>query len=118
FACPHKDFHNIKEGSYRFKELLGCVFRESVESKLLENEKAIPVASLLIKNDETSFIKELIKESKLEVKDYLEKYFENVIIPLYHLQVSHGIGLVSHGQNLIMITKNAIPSGVIIKDFH
>lgn len=35
-----------------------------------------------------------------------------------HLQTVHGLGLVSHGQNIIAVLKNGMPVRVLIKDFH
>lgn len=111
-------FDNIEKSSYRYKELLGVVWREAVSSKLEINEKAVPTAALFCKNSRSSYIKELINNSGLSPLNWITKYFETVIIPLYHLQLRHGLGLVSHGQNIILVLKNNIPHKVIIKDFH
>ena len=34
------------------------------------------------------------------------------------MQVKHGVGLVAHGQNTILVLEEGRPSGLIIKDFH
>ncbi|AYF43973.1 siderophore biosynthesis protein, IucA/IucC family [Halobacteriovorax sp. BALOs_7] len=117
-SCPMPEFDRISGGSYRYKELLGCVWRESVESKLGENEIAIPTAALLFANDKGSLVAEYIKQSRLTCEEWLKQYFESVVIPLYHLQAEHGLGLVAHGQNTIVILKNGAPQKLIIKDFH
>lgn len=114
----HDYFDNIKDCSYRYKEFLGVVWRENVESKLKVNEQAIPTAALFCSNDSSSFIEELIHSSELSAKEWISKYFETVVTPLYHLQLKHGFGLVSHGQNIILILENHIPSKLMIKDFH
>ncbi len=118
FAVKHRSFNKIEGGSYRFKELLGGVFRESVATKLNSGERAIPVAGLLINHHNFCFVKELIEYSGLIPSEWVRLYVINVLIPLYHLQVVHGIGLVAHGQNTILKLKNHTPVGVIIKDFH
>ncbi|WP_412474296.1 IucA/IucC family protein [Halobacteriovorax sp. YZS-1-1] len=117
-SCPMPEFDRISGGSYRYKELLGCVWRESVESKLGDNEIAIPTAALLFSNDKGSLVAEYIKQSRLTCEEWLKQYFESVVIPLYHLQAEHGLGLVAHGQNTIVILKNGAPQKLIIKDFH
>ena len=104
--------------SYRFHELLGCVWRESVKSKLKANEYAIPVAALLIDNTDNSLFENILTQSSLSTTEWIQHYFNKVIIPLYHLQVKHGLGLVSHGQNIILKFTDEMPIGIIIKDFH
>lgn len=111
-------FERAELGSYRYKELLGCVWRESVEAKTSEAEMAIPVAGLLLENEESSFVKELIINSKLGAEQWLKDYTRVVILSLYRLQVEHGLGLVAHGQNTILVMENSRPSRLIIKDFH
>ncbi|WP_412471128.1 IucA/IucC family protein [Halobacteriovorax sp. RT-2-4] len=117
-SCPLPEFNRIDGGSYRYKELLGCVWRESVENKIADDELAIPTAALLFTKDNQSLVSEYIKLSGLGTKEWLKEYFEVVVIPLYHLQVEHGLGLVAHGQNTILTLKGARPNKLIIKDFH
>ena len=120
FAAHFKDSHfsELGKASYRYHELLGCVIRESVESKLNSFEKAISTASLLIKSKGKHLFELLIEDSKLSSSEWIKQYFKTVVLPLYHLQLKHGLGLVSHGQNIILILKESIPYKLIIKDFH
>src|SRR5690606_9918911 len=108
----------VKGAPYRYNELLGCVWRESVESVREDNEKAIPTAALLLRKREESLLALYIKKSNISERQWIRHYFQSVIIPLYHLQLQYGVGLVAHGQNTILVLKNNIPSPLIIKDFH
>lgn len=110
-------FKSLENSSYRFHEMLGMVIRENVNQFIASDEQVVSSASLLLKRD-NSYFKEVLNESGLSISHWLENYFNNVFIPLYHLQNMHGLGLVSHGQNILVKMKNFIPSGVIIKDFH
>ncbi len=114
----HRPFEQIAKCSYRYHELLGAVWREAVDSKLADGEKALPTAALLIENSHGILIKELINKSGLGVQKWLMKYFDAVVLPLYHLQVKYGVGLVAHGQNTILVHENGFPKRLIIKDFH
>lgn len=114
----HRPFEQIAKSSYRFHELLGAVWRETVDSKLADGEKALPTAALLIENSHGILIKELIKKSGLDVEIWLAIYFNVVVLPLYHLQVKYGVGLVAHGQNTILVHEDGLPKRLIIKDFH
>ncbi len=114
----HQGFGAIKEAPYRYKELLGCVVRESASSKLKADEKAIMTGALFyVDNDGQSLIGEYIKRSGVSAQEWIKSYFAHVVIPLYHLQLTKGIGIVSHGQNIVLKLKSNLPAGMFIKDF-
>jgi aerobactin synthase len=114
----HPTYSQIKEAPYRYNELLGCVVRESAQSYLAENERAIMTGSLFyVGDDQLSLIGEYIRKSKLTAADWMRSYFKHVVLPLYHLQLSYGIGIVSHGQNIVLRLTDNTPSGMFIKDF-
>lgn len=117
-AFVHPSYAQIKEAPYRYHEYLGAIWRESADSKIEQDEKAIIAASLFYQDTRGhSLIGEYIKRSGLTVTEWLEKYFKTVVIPLYHLQLNYGVGMVAHGQNIILKLKNFAPSGMILKDF-
>lgn len=112
------DFGKIKNAPYRFHEYFGFILRERAESLLKENETYLMTGNLFSKDLEgNSLIGTLIKKSKINEAEWIVAYTQKVILPLYHLQLKYGIGLVAHGQNVILKLKNNIPSGIIIKDF-
>ena len=117
-SMSHSIFSQIKDAPYRYNELLGCVLRESAESKIAENERAIMTGSLFYQGpDGETLIGEYTKLSGLSPETWIRKYFCHVIIPLYHLQLKYGIGIVSHGQNITLVLKDFAPAGMFIKDF-
>ena len=114
----HGDFQKIKDAPYRYHEYLGAVWRESARSKIAEAEKAIITASLFHQDESNhSLIGAYIKQSGLSTLQWLKEYFRVVVIPLYHLQLEYGVGMVAHGQNIILVLKDFIPTGMILKDF-
>lgn len=117
-ALVHPLFSQIKDAPYRYHEYLGAVWRESSQSKIKSDELAIITASLFYQDHQNnSLIGEYIKKSGLTTEDWLKRYFEVVIVPLYHLQLHYGVGMVAHGQNIILKLKNFIPTGMMLKDF-
>jgi len=116
--CQASSFQNIPNSSYRYKELLGCIWRQRVESTLKNGQLAIPTAALIHKSHNHYLIKAYIDQSKIHPEEWLRKYFYFVVMPLYHLQLIYGIGLVAHGQNTILILNEFIPCGSLLKDFH
>lgn len=115
-----KDLAQITEAPYRFHEFLGAIWRESPFSKVNANanEKIILAANLLYQDkSKRSSIASYIKYSGLTPQQWIRDYTNTVIIPLYHLQTQHGVGLVSHGQNIMLILKDNKPSKLVLKDF-
>ncbi len=114
----HPQYKQLKEVPYRFQEYLGVVFRESLSSKLHPDENAIMTGGLFHQDSEKKCLLAVFqRRSGLSMEEWLQRYFESVVIPLYHLQLEYGVGLVAHGQNTILRLKDNIPSGVILKDF-
>ena len=115
-------FSRLKTSPSRFNEMLGCIVRESVPSLLKEGQSAYPVSAFFFRESDSeknySFVKELITESEMTYTQWFGEYFKNVVIPLYYLQVIHGIGIVAHGQNVVAFLEEGIPRGIILKDFH
>lgn len=115
----HPLYRQVENAPYRYRETLGVLWRESVASKLKQGELAILAGSLSHQDLEgRSLIGAYIKRSGLSIASWLENYFNVVVVPLYHLQLKYGIGLVAHGQNVVLKLKNFIPCGLFLKDFH
>lgn len=117
-AYVQSDFAKVKEAPYRYHEYLGAVWRQSAQSKTATNEVAIITASLFHQDEENqSLIGAYINKSGLSKQEWLKRYFNVVVIPLYHLQLEYGVGMVAHGQNIILTLKDFAPTGMILKDF-
>jgi aerobactin synthase len=117
-ALLHPEYQKITDAPYRYHEYLGSVWRESAQSKVGLNEKAIISASLF-HQDKTgaSLLGEYVRRSGLSFEAWLKEYFKVIVLPLYHLQLEYGVGMVAHGQNVILMMKDFVPSGMILKDF-
>ncbi|WP_281646444.1 IucA/IucC family protein [Parendozoicomonas sp. Alg238-R29] len=115
---PHPLYEQIENSPYRFQEMLGCIWRESVVSHLQDDERSLLVSALFQKDGNGNpLICEYIHLSGLSTEEWLEKLFDAVVVPLYHLQCRYGVGLVAHGQNITLVLKNWIPARVALKDF-
>lgn len=117
-ALIHPHYGKVTKAPYRYHEYLGAIVRESAQSKLHSDEMAVITASLFYKDqDNKSLIGSYIEKSGLTTEEWLKRYFQSVVIPLYHLQLEYGVGIVAHGQNIVLKLKNFVPSGMFIKDF-
>jgi aerobactin synthase len=118
FSVPHPRFQQVKEAPYRYQEFFGGVFRQSVSSQLAPDETAIMTGALYEKDGSGQTLLENCQQrSGISLTEWLGLYFTKVVVPLYHLQLRYGIGLVAHGQNVILKLCNDRPCGVILKDF-
>ncbi len=113
-----EDLAQIPGAPYRFHEYLGAIWRESADSKINSHQQIILTANLLYQDSNgASAASAYIEKSGLSAKEWLVSYTQVVIIPLLHLQQQHGIGLVSHGQNIMLVMENYRPQKLVLKDF-
>lgn len=117
-AFLHSEYSQVSAAPYRYHELLGAIWRSSSQSLLAPDEKAV-IAGSFFHHDKhnKSLIGAYIQDSGLSCTDWLKAYFKVVVLPLYHLQVKYGIGLVAHGQNIVVRLKGSRPVGLFLKDF-
>lgn len=117
-SVVHTMYAQVKEAPYRYHELLGVLWRQSSECHLQSDETAIIAGSLFHRDQyNQSLLGAYAQAAGLDISAWLALYFEKVFIPLYHLQARYGIGLVAHGQNVVIRLKNSTPVGVFLKDF-
>lgn len=116
----HDYQQQIGQAPYRYHEMLGCIWRESSVSKAQSSGKQHFLLSALLQKDcdGNSLIREMILASGLGTRDWLQKLFEVMSVPLYHLMVKYGVGVIAHGQNVVVYLNNWIPHAIAIKDFH
>ncbi|KKC99828.1 MULTISPECIES: IucA/IucC family protein [Photobacterium] len=112
------DYKLLEKAPYRYHELLGVIWRESLASKLRANESAILMAALMESDSQGNpLIGEYIAASGLSVEAWLTKLFDAVVIPFYHLLTKYGVSLIAHGQNITIVMENFAPKRILLKDF-
>ncbi len=118
-AYTNEHYQQVKGAPYRYHEFLGATWRESAtcKAKSADQEALMTGALLFVDESGKTLISTLIERSGYNSRQWLRAYFTHVVLPLYHLQMKHGLGLVSHGQNIVLRMKNSLPCGVFIKDF-
>lgn len=117
----HPIQQQIAQAPYRYHEMLGVVWRESLDQFTQNSPNSTGLLmSTLMQTDAhgRALIAEYIQASGLSAEDWLDRLFNVVVVPLYHLMAKYGIGLVSHGQNISLVLENFQPVRASIKDFH
>ncbi|MCL9780398.1 IucA/IucC family siderophore biosynthesis protein [Vibrio sp. S4M6] len=112
------DYHELDGAPYRYHELLGVIWRESMQTKLQSQEQAILMAALM-ESDASGkpLIGQYVQDSGLDITAWLERLFDAVVIPYYHLLCKYGVSLIAHGQNVTLILQDSIPQRILLKDF-
>ncbi|QUJ68758.1 IucA/IucC family siderophore biosynthesis protein [Photobacterium sp. GJ3] len=112
------DYQRLAQAPYRYHELLGVIWRESLASKLKDNETAILMAALMESDGQGHpLIGEYIAASGLSTDAWLTRLFDAVVIPFYHLLTKYGVSLIAHGQNITIVMENHAPKRILLKDF-
>ncbi len=118
FSYAHPLYSQMSGAPYRYQESLGVVWRQSSVSRIAHDEKAVIAGAFAHRDfDGHCLAAEYARSAGVEIGDWLDCYFRVVILPLYHLQVRYGVGIVAHGQNIVVRLKNSLPVGVFLKDF-
>ncbi len=116
-SYTHAAYARVEDAPYRFHEYLGAIWRESSESKHDGGERSLLTAALFQRDAAGEvLISCLIRHSGLSAEEWLRRYFEIVVVPLYHLQCRYGVGIVAHGQNTVLLLRDDQPAGLILKD--
>ncbi|WP_198650252.1 IucA/IucC family protein [Oceanimonas marisflavi] len=96
---------------------LAAIWRQSLTPLLQPGEQAVPFnALMMLEQDGRPFIADWLDRHGLE--PWLDRLFEVVVLPVWHLLVAHGIALEAHGQNMVLVHRNGWPVRLVLRDFH
>lgn len=111
-------YTELQGAPYQYKEMLGCLWRESVLAYCEPEEKPITLAALVhIDGNGKPFISQLIEKSGLTAEAWLERLFNVILPPLLHYLYRYGVVFSPHGENTILVLKNHLPHRLAMKDF-
>ncbi|QJD58250.1 IucA/IucC family siderophore biosynthesis protein [Pseudomonas sp. gcc21] len=111
-------FDAIEGAPYQFRELFGCLWRESVEPRLQSGEQAITQAALVHRDGKgRSVLEVLISRSGLSPQAWLSAYFHVCVPPLLHWLYRYGVAFSAHGENSLLVHEGGVPKKMVLKDF-
>jgi siderophore synthetase component len=117
-AVPHPDYETLPGAPYQYRELLGCIWRESLHGKLDPGERAMTMAALLHRDRHgTPVLAALVERSGLAAAAWLAALFEAVLPPLLHMLYRYGTVFSPHGENAILVHRDGVPTRLAVKDF-
>ncbi|WP_322518370.1 IucA/IucC family protein [Rhodopseudomonas palustris] len=96
---------------------IAAIWRESVESKLADGEAAAPLNALMaVEADGRPFIDPWL--IRYGIKEWLDRFIDVAVLPVWRLLVVHGIATEAHGQNMVLVHRDGWPERLILRDFH
>ncbi|WP_129668958.1 IucA/IucC family protein [Phytoactinopolyspora endophytica] len=117
-SVAHRAYESIPDVPYQHTEMLGAIWRESVQPYLEPGERAVSLAALLhVDPDGTSFAGTLVARSGLGVDEWFQHLHRAVLPPLLHILYRYGAMFSPHGQNCMIVHRDGVPTRLVVKDF-
>ncbi|WP_281962870.1 IucA/IucC family protein [Acinetobacter johnsonii] len=111
-------FDEIEGAPYQFKELFGCLWRESVDPVIGTGEQVLSQAALLHRDiNGQSILAVMIQASGLSPLQWLKRFAEVSVTPLLICLYKYGLAFSPHGENTMLIHANGVPQKMVLKDF-
>jgi siderophore synthetase component len=114
----HPVFDRIEGVPYRYRELLGAIWREPLAAALHPGERARSLASLLAFGaDGRPLVKELVTRSGLAPESWLERLFASLLPPLLRLLYAYGTAYTSpSGSAIVIYDEHEVPARLAVRD--
>lgn len=114
----HPSYSKIVNPPYQYNEYLGAMWRESPVNSLEHGENLMTMAALLYVDDHgKSLVEELIIKSGLSTEQWLKAYMRAYLKPVLQIYYQHSLCIDPHGQNVILILKDYVPTRIALQDF-
>ncbi len=111
-------YDQIEGAPYQFKELFGCLWRESVDPCIGSGQSTLSQAALLHRDTNgLSILKVLIDASGLTPLQWLKRFAEVSVQPLLICLYKYGLAFSPHGENTMLIHRHGLPEKLVLKDF-
>lgn len=111
-------FDQIEGAPYQFKELFGCLWRESVDRYVDPSQQVLSQAALLHRDiSGQSILSVLIQASGLSPLAWLAQFAQVCLSPLLLCLYRYGLAFSPHGENTMLVHENGVPKALVLKDF-
>jgi siderophore synthetase component len=111
-------YDQIEGAPYQFKELFGCLWRESIDPFLEDHQQVLSQAALLHRDIHgKSILDVLVQASGLTPLAWLKQFATVSLKPLLICLYKYGLAFSPHGENTMLIHENGVPKALVLKDF-
>lgn len=103
--------------SCAYNKMLSALWRESPMAKKKSNQQVMTMAAFLhIDHQGEALLPLIIQRSGASIEQWLKAYLKSYLSPLLHCFFKHELVFMPHGENVIMILENHLPTGMFMKD--
>ncbi|MGW9404080.1 IucA/IucC family protein [Arthrobacter sp. NPDC055585] len=115
YTNPYYQAASPKGSPYR--KMLAALWRESPLEQLEDGAQLATMASLLHTDAAgTPLVSALIRKSGVDARTWLDRYLRAYLVPVLHCFYKYRLAFMPHGENLILVLQNGLPSRVLMKD--
>lgn len=109
-------YHRLAAPS-AYTKMLAALWRESPLPQLADGERLATMASLLHRDrDGRHLVTELIAASGVSPQEWLASYLRAYLRPVVHCLHRYELAFMPHGENLILVLEDHVPTRVLMKD--
>ncbi len=113
----HEQFEAATEPGSPYRKMLAALWRESPVARLGRRERLATMASLLhVDHQGQPLVTALIACSPLEPVPWLRRYLHAYLRPLLHCFYEYDLAFMPHGENVILVLEDDVPTRVFMKD--
>jgi siderophore synthetase component len=99
------------------RKMLAALWRESPVPLIAPDERLATMASLLHRDAQgRSYATALVRAAGIPAEAWVRAYLRVYLRPLVHCLLAHDLAFMPHGENLILILEEHVPTGVFMKD--
>lgn len=113
-------YHRLAEATgtrTAYTKMIAALWRESPVPLVADGERLATMASLLHRDaDGRSLAAAMIEASPLDAVSWLRCYLHAYVRPVAHCLLAHDLAFMPHGENLVLVLRDHVPTRVFMKD--
>ncbi len=100
-----------------YNKMLASLWRESPMSAIDAGQVPMTMAAFLhVDHLGEALLPKIIERSGLTIENWLRRYLKAYLSPLLHCFYHFDLVFMPHGENIIMVLENHVPTNVLLKD--
>lgn len=104
-------------GPSAYTKMLAALWRESPADRVVDGERLASMTSLLhVDRHGTPLVAELVRASGIPAREWVTSYLRAYLVPVVHCLFAHGLVFMPHGENVILVLRDHVPTRVLMKD--
>jgi siderophore synthetase component len=100
-----------------YQKMVAALWRESPLPRVRQGERLATMASLLHRDREgVALVGEMVRASGVGAEQWVASYLRAYLRPVVHCLLAHDLAFMPHGENVILVIEDHVPTRVLFKD--